>query len=175
MIELKLPSPEHELSFHVGYSQIASDSERLAWYYCGESRFTEFRNLPFEQYVKRLLHLNEHPPEDFVKGIVWWAFEDQNMVGRISMRLELNDWLQIAGGHIGYIVAPQYRGRGVATEMLRQVLETPEARSIGNLLVTCDADNIASERTICKNGGLLENIVNLPNSSKQKKRFWINL
>jgi predicted acetyltransferase len=97
------------------------------------------------------------------------------MVGRIAMRLQLNDMLRIAGGHIGYIVAPQHRGRGVATAMLRLVLQTPEAQSIGNLLVTCDADNIASERTILKNGGIMENIVNISNSSKQKKRFWIHL
>ena len=175
MIELKPPSPEFELSFLEGYAQLTKDSEQQMWFYCGESRFKEFRELPFKDYVQRLLYLNEHPPKDFVQCKIWWAFEEGNMVGRIAIRLQLNEILSIAGGHIGYIVAPQYRGRGVATEMLRQVLQTPEARSIEKLLVTCDADNIASERTIRKNCGILENIIDLPNSTKKKMRFWIHL
>lgn len=174
-IDLKEPSPQHESTFLDGYAQLTNHSDRLAWYYCGESRFKEFRNLSFQEYVERLIYLNAIPPDDFVKGTVWWAFVGGTMVGRIGIRHELNDFLRVAGGHIGYIVAPHYRGQGVATEMLKQVLQSDRARAIGKILITCDEDNIASEKTILKNGGVLENVIPLPTLKKKKKRFWIHL
>jgi len=63
---------------------------------------------------------------------------------------------------------------GVASEMLRQLLETARAKSIRRLLITCDEDNVASERTIVKNGGAFESIVRNGDKPK-KKRFWIDL
>jgi predicted acetyltransferase len=58
--------------------------------------------------------------------------------------------------------------------MLRQALKTDQAKSIGRLLLTCDADNVASEKTIIKNGGIFESIV-LNGNATAKKRFWIDL
>lgn len=175
MIDLREPSPAYEATFFAGFSTLTSDTERYSWFYAGPSRYKEFRELPFSEYVEQLLYLNNHPPEGFVKGIIWWAFMGHTMVGRISLRKELNDTLRLVGGHIGYIVAPDYRGRGFATEMLRQVLRTSAARAIGKLLITCDEDNLASERTILKNGGIFDSIVDEADGGKRKKRFWINL
>jgi predicted acetyltransferase len=47
---------------------------------------------------------------------------DRALVGRVSIRHELNAFLADVGGHIGYGVRPRYRGRGFATEILRQAL-----------------------------------------------------
>ena len=78
-----------------------------------------------------------------------------SLVGMIQLRHCLNDYLLHFGGHIGYSVRPSQRRKGYATEMLRLVLE--EARRLGlkQVLVTCDAANEASRRTIRTNGGLL--------------------
>ncbi len=58
-------------------------------------------------------------------------------------------------GHIGYAVVPWKQGRGYATSGLRLLL--PEARSVGlpYVEITTDPDNVASQRVIEANGGVL--------------------
>ena len=46
-----------------------------------------------------------------------------------------------------------------------------EKLGVDKILVVCDADNIASEKTILANGGQLENIIEL--DCCKMKRFWI--
>lgn len=48
--------------------------------------------------------------------------DDGEYVGIINLRHELNDALRTGAGHIGYGIAPEWRGRGYATEGLRLVL-----------------------------------------------------
>lgn len=58
-------------------------------------------------------------------------------------------------GHIGYAVAPWKRGRGYATRSLALIL--PIAREMGLPWVelTTDEGNLASQKTIFRNGGRL--------------------
>ena len=58
-------------------------------------------------------------------------------------------------GHIGYAVVPWKQRLGYATSALRLIL--PEARAIGlpYVEITTDPDNIASQRVIEANGGIL--------------------
>lgn len=78
-----------------------------------------------------------------------------------------------AGGHIGYGVRPSARGRGLATWALSVVLD--EARQLGlkRVLVTCDDTNIASARTIERNGGQLEDTRDT--ELGHTRRYWIDL
>ncbi len=58
-------------------------------------------------------------------------------------------------GHMGYGVVPWKQGRGYATRALALIL--PDARAMGLPYVelTTDDDNIASQRVITANGGVL--------------------
>jgi len=58
-------------------------------------------------------------------------------------------------GHVGYAVVPWKQGLGYATEALRQIL--PEAMALGMpfIEVTTDPTNIASQKVIERNGGVL--------------------
>jgi len=58
-------------------------------------------------------------------------------------------------GHIGYAVVPWKRGNGYATQALAMLL--PEARREGLRYVelTTDPDNVASQKVITNNGGVL--------------------
>jgi len=129
----------------------------------------------FESYVAALLERETNPPKGFVKDTVYWASCQSEVVGRIAIRHDLNDFLKKIGGHIGYIVRPSWRGKGLATEMLRQLLLTDRAISIGKLLLTCDETNLASERTLLKNGAVFTNFLEMGENKPRKKHFWITL
>jgi predicted acetyltransferase len=59
--------------------------------------------------------------------------------------------------------------------MLRQVLLTAKAREIGKLLVTCAPDNVASNRAIRANGGVLERTLFVARVGRDTNLYWISL
>ena len=91
----------------------------------------------------------------------------------IDIRHSLNEHLFNFGGHIGYSVRKSERRKGYATRMLALALEECRRLGILRVLVTCDSENIASERTILINGGVLENTV--PEDGRFTRRYWITL
>ena len=97
---------------------------------------------------------------------------DGVIVGRSSIRFELNEFLLTQGGHIGYAVRPGHRRLGYATEILRQSLVVARAGGVQQILVTCDDDNVGSAKAIEANGGLLENIVDI--DGVPMRRYWIH-
>lgn len=85
---------------------------------------------------------------------------------------------KIWGGNIGYSVRPSERRKGYASEMLGLVLPFCRAFGESKVLVTCDKGNVASQRTIIKNGGVMENeIVDTVGLSKSGiiQKFWISI
>jgi predicted acetyltransferase len=169
------PSVEYRDSYLEGLREIAVDSEQRAWLYMPEDVSPEFPNDDFDGYVAALLAREHTSPQGFVCDTVYWGIRQNEMVGRIAIRHTLNEFLATLGGHIGYVVRPSHRGRGLAAEMLRQALLTGRAKTIGRLLLTCDEGNIASEKTIRKNGGGFESTVDAAPGNPRKKRFWIDL
>jgi predicted acetyltransferase len=112
-----------------------------------------------------------HVPSTFL-----FAFNGPRIVGRVSIRHRLNDALRHIGGHIGYVVVPEFRRQGYATVMLRLALGfARDHLGISRVLLTCDDDNIASIRTIEKNGGILDGVVTGPDLEKPKRRYWIDV
>lgn len=79
------------------------------------------------------------------------------ILGAASIRHYLNHTNIIDGGHIGYGIAPEHRGKGYGNLILKLALEKMREMHIDRVLVTCDADNFASQKVIINNGGVLEN------------------
>jgi predicted acetyltransferase len=99
--------------------------------------------------------------------------EDNKLVGMINIRHSLNEYLYNYGGHIGYSVRKNERRKGYAKEMLKIALEECRKLQMKKVLITCDADNIASAKTIKYCGGILENEVS--NDDTLTQRYWIEL
>ena len=80
-------------------------------------------------------------------------------------------------GHIGYAVVPWKQHRGYAKSALRLIL--PEAKAVGlpYVEITTDPNNIASQRVIAANGGILvEHFIKPPQfGCKPGLRFRITL
>ncbi len=94
---------------------------------------------------------------------------DDEMIGFLNLRHELNDWLLEEGGHIGYSVRRQRRRQGHASRALALGVRRAGELGIDRVLVTCDPDNEASARTIESGGGVFEDI------RKDKRRYWITV
>ena len=94
---------------------------------------------------------DDHPGR--VPGTFLVAEVDGELVGRVSIRHELNDPLRREGGHIGYGVRPGFRRRGYATRMLQLGLQRLAELGLDEVLVTCAHDNVGSLRVIERCGG----------------------
>lgn len=113
---------------------------------------------PWPAYVRRLQRIRDGVDldEGRVPATFLVAEAGGRLVGRVSVRHELNARLAERDGHIGYCVRPGDRRRGHATEILRQALLVARAVGVTRALVTCDEGNLASAATIEACGGRFE-------------------
>lgn len=114
-------------------------------------------------------------PEDMVPATFLVADVGGALVGRTSIRHELNDFLAEFGGHVGYGVRPAFRRQGFASEILRQSLDVLREVGVGRALVTCDVDNVGSAAVIEACGGRFERVAPERDGTPAKRRYWIDL
>ena len=77
---------------------------------------------------------------------------DNKIVGIVDLRYRLNDFLKDFG-NCGYSVRPSERRKGYATEILRQICLVAKQHGLKKLQLSVEKDNVASIKTIEKNGG----------------------
>ncbi|SCF28255.1 GNAT family N-acetyltransferase [Micromonospora mirobrigensis] len=108
----------------------------------------------FAAWVARLTESARPADDDRPRCTYRWIVEEGRVLGGIALRHQPSDL-----GQIGYGIRPSARRRGLATWALGRMLD--EARALGRdrLLIVCVTDNIASARTIERNGGVLEGVV----------------
>lgn len=131
--------------------------------------------MTFAEYleVSARFERGENLPSGYVPASFFGGFVGDELVGRLSLRHQLNDFLFRIGGYIGYGVIPAHRRKGYATAMLAQALPIALELGISKVLVTCDDDNIGSIKTIEACGGVLENKVESAPGEILKRRYWI--
>ena len=114
-------------------------------------------------------------PEGLVPSSIYLGIreKDNYIVGMIDIRHYLNEYLTQVGGNIGYSVRKTERNKGYAKQMLKLALEKCKELKIKKVLITCDEDNIASEKVILSANAKFEDIRNV--DGENKKRFWIDL
>jgi predicted acetyltransferase len=130
--------------------------------------------LPWADYVTQMENHRRgiDLPARLVASTFLLAEADGALIGRVSVRHELNDFLLNEGGHIGYAVRPAHRRHGYAQEILRQALIVARAEGVQDVLVTCDEDNLASVSVIERAGGVMED-VRIDEDGLPKLRYWI--
>jgi predicted acetyltransferase len=113
-------------------------------------------------------------PAGIVPETLLFAFAGARIVGRVAIRHRLSARLEREGGHIGYVVVPEFRRRGYGTRLLTLALRIAgDELGIDPVLVTCDDDNAASIRVIERNGGVLQDVLAADGRDARIRRYWI--
>jgi len=170
-MKVQLVSPAEWLRASFLRAMREFQAEGLSWWIGGDLEIAE---RDFAAFVAKKLADARRTSEAVVPKTHLWAVADEQFVGRISIHHALTDALRIEGGHIGYDTVPSARGRGVATEMLRQALPVARALELREILVTCDDTNAASIRVIEKNGGSLRETRELAPGRPPKRYYWLS-
>jgi predicted acetyltransferase len=130
----------------------------------------------FGRYLERVAQYKDEAtvPAGKVVSTFLIALVDGKVAGRLSIRHSLNEWLALVGGHIGYGVAPEFRGQGVATFMCRYGVDFLGNLGLEQVFISCLPHNEPSRKVIEKCGGVFANIVEDPREDGAPYRtYWI--
>lgn len=86
-----------------------------------------------------------------------WLWDDEGFAGSIGLRWPADRGALPAHvlGHIGYAVVPWKQRRGYATRALALLLPLARSQGLAFVEITTDEGNLASQRVITRNGGVL--------------------
>jgi predicted acetyltransferase len=171
--QLVPPSIKYKESFLEAQEEMNQCSPKFT---TRESRFITEDS--FKEYVQKLLdnQRGKNLPKGYVPATTYWLVKNEEWLGEINIRHKITPW-----GHIGYVIRPSVRGKGIGTKMLQLALLKARQITLKKILITCDNKNNASIKIIEKNGGVLENIVEDIEihqeifSSGKTRRYWITL
>ena len=135
-----------------------------------------FENADFDAFLCRLKDcaLGAGVPAGFVAHSTFWLVRDgTEVVGVSNIRHALTPALRRDGGNIGYGIRPSARRQGLGAAILRASLHRAADLGLSNVLLTCSKQNVASARTIMRNGGVLESEEYLADQEDVVQRYWI--
>lgn len=146
------------------------------WYSTGEKiipyaiRKTDYHD--FEGYIENIEVKDDG--SNLVPDSTFFCLDEERniFVGAVNIRHYLNESLLLNGGHIGDGVRPSERRKGIATQMIHLALLECKKMGIERVLMVCDKENTGSAKSIIKNGGVLENEINVDGVIEQ--RYWIS-
>jgi len=118
-----------------------------------------------------VLRISGHRPGDAARGLVpsyeFELFVDEQLAGRIDLRIGYTETVLLYVGQIGYYVMPVFRGQHYAERACRLLLPLARAHGMAELWITCNPDNIPSRRTCERLGAALIDIIPLPEDSER--------
>lgn len=130
----------------------------------------------FEEFVQLS---NDHAkgvnlPEGYVPATTFWLIDNNEFIGRVQIRHALTEHLVKRGGHIGYYIRPSKRKMGYGKKILELALLEAKKLGLSKVLITCDDNNIGSQKIIEANGGILENVIDFVQDGPKTRRYWID-
>lgn len=169
-VRLRPPGPDDEVAFLRAHREMA-EHDRFPFGLGYEP------GMPWADYLDHLERCRTgiDLPPGLVPADLLLAVVGDELVGRVSIRFELNEYLARQGGHIGYGVLPAHRRRGYATTLLWAALAVLAERGLPRALVTCDDINVGSAAVIESCGGRLDGVVLDADTAEPIRRYWIAL
>jgi predicted acetyltransferase len=86
-------------------------------------------------------------------------------IGTIDLRIGSNAHTYY-GGHIGYAIDKKYRGNKYAMKACKLLKQVALAHDLNELIITCNPENIASNKTCKRLGASFIEIVDLPTNNE---------
>ena len=169
-LNYRLPELSDEIMLREYVAEHHSSGERSVTASMG------FSALPYEEWVAKMQSAAHTPDAELGRHDMLLCFEKDRLVGLLSVRFELSDEMRAKYGDIGYGVRPTERRKGYATAMLKHALEICREKGMKDAVVGCYVDNVASERTILNNGGVLMEISDAYSKGRTSKyyRIWLD-
>ena len=165
------PERQHEAAWWAFTDALAAIDER---YYVHE---VDRRRGGFAAYIEALERIKNGTrlPRGFCPFERWWLMtpDQREIIGVGSIRLRDTREVINLLGHVGYTVAPAYRGKGYGKALCRELLTRCWALGMHRSLITCDEENHASARIIESCGGVFEDARWDILNRKRKRRYWV--
>lgn len=171
-IHLVRPMIELEEAYVDFYNDWRTAGEKISPKVLGQLKLDNFK-----QMVPVLLDKSnpEKIPAGHVPESVYWLIDGNNrMLGAVTIRHGLTKRLFNTEGHIGAGIRPSERRKGYATKTLELALDKMREIGFEQALVTCNEDNLGSEKAIVKNGGVRGHDF-LEVHGNIVRRYWIEL
>ena len=176
MLQLILPEEKYWQSFQEGVEEFKKhptpyDTNGIR----SGLKFTSFSDFKLNSENERLgIGLKD----GYVKQTRLWLIENEKVVGVFDIRHSLTENLKKEGGNVAYYIMPSARKKGFATSGLKLCCKyAKDVLGLNEVLVTCNAKNIASYKTMKKVmiecGGFEDSIVKL--ADKEENRVWITI
>ena len=170
MCELVLPNSKYRKSYLKALAEFHKEGLNL--------------DIDYQKTVKNFNGLITHY-ENFAKGInlapgyvptrQFWLVEGKNYIGRIDIRRQLNVFLQRIGGNISYQIRPTKRKMGYGKKQMRLALVKAKEMGLQQLLITCKADNMGSQKIITHWGGEFLDAVVRPDTIVKENRYLLDI
>ena len=166
-MDLVLPSEKYKESYLEAEKEFQEAGENLEKELHSAKDFSEF--------VQKLEDKKDASKvrEGRVQETIYWLVDNEEFIGKVNVRYELNDRLKKSGGHLGYKIRPSKRGVGYGSKILELALPKAKELGIDSALLTCNESNEASRKIIEKHGGEFDKKV--PDGEKTKLHYWIKL
>lgn len=94
-------------------------------------------------------------PKGYVGQTVFWLMKGEVPVGIGKIRHSLTEDSRAFGGNIGYAISSEFRGQGLGTVLLRELISKANEMGVKEKILTVEKNNFASKKVIENNGGRL--------------------
>lgn len=163
---LTRPQARYKNSFIEAVYEYIREKRTVNWH-------PEILRARFDEYLRVVQQAETEPLAGLVPAThLWLIAEGRGYIGDVDLRHRLTDSLKRYGGHIGYKIRPSCRRRGYGALICQLGIERARALGIGDILITCDDDNIGSYKIIEANGGVLHDRVD-NGRGVLTRRYWV--
>ncbi len=163
---LTLPQARYKDSYIAAVREFIAEKQTLDWR-------PQMLQAHFDEFLLTLKQAETEPLAGLVPATRFWLIVAGDCyAGELDLRHHLTDGLRRYGGHIGYKIRPSQRRKGYGKLLCKLGIAQARQRGIGDILITCDDDNIGSVKIIEANGGILWDKID-NERGVLTRRYWI--